>query len=123
MLLHGTWVTFIVNAEVEAVEALPMFAFRVLHWSLAGMYICWPVLVPQIAGGDLPPGTVTLKESVSQLPTLFAATGVPMVMVVAVTGLFNANVSKSSLNWQTVESLLQIVRPQELPLDRDELVK
>jgi len=93
LLAHGTWVTFMVNAEVVAVEALPMLAFRVLHWLLAGTYICCPVLVPQIAGGDLPPGTVTLKESVSQLPILFDPIGVEIVTVVAVTGLFNTNVS------------------------------
>ena len=52
-----------------------------------------PVFVPHIRGGDLPPGTVTPKESVSQFPCLvaeptadapFAPTG-PIVTVVAVT--------------------------------------
>ena len=47
-----------------------------------------PVLTPQIAGGDLPPGLVTLNESVSQFPSLFpapSAPSVPKVVVVSVT--------------------------------------
>ena len=49
------------------------------------------MFVPQISGGALPPGVVTLNESVSQFPILFAdpaaPTGptVPTVMVVTVT--------------------------------------
>ena len=57
-----------------------------------------PELVPQMVGGDFPPGTVTLNESVSQLPILLAFIGVAVVMSVAVTGLFITNVSKSSLS-------------------------
>jgi len=120
LLLHSTCVTLIVKAEVEAVEALPMLALRTLHWSLAGMYICCPVLVPQITGGAFPPGVVTVKESVSQLPILLAdpsaAVAGPTVMSEAVTGLLSANVSKSSRSWQTSELHLQIVRLQELPV-------
>ena len=93
------------NAEVAAVEALPMFPLRMLHWSLAGTYICWPgimwmimekrklclispVFVPQISGGDFPPGVVTVKESVSQFPILFAvpeAAAGPTVTATSVT--------------------------------------
>ena len=53
--------------------------------------ICYrlPVFVPHISGGDFPPGTVTAKESVSQLPILVAdpaaAVPGPTVTVVIVT--------------------------------------
>ena len=56
--------------------------FHFFHCSIS------PVFTPQIEGGALPPGAVTLKESVSQLPILFAAPAAavgPTVMVVAVT--------------------------------------
>jgi len=98
LLLHSIWVTLIVNADDVAVEELPMLAFSTLHWSEAGIYMCWPVLVPQICGGDFPPGTVTLNASVSQLPILLALRVVEIVMAVLVTGLFRTNVSKSSLS-------------------------
>ena len=82
-------ITLIVKAEVDAVEELPMLALRTLHWSLAGMYICWPELLPQITGGAFPPGVVTVKESVSQLPILFADPSAfpvgPTVVATAVT--------------------------------------
>jgi len=84
-------------------------------------------LVPHIRGGDLPPGTVTPKESVSQFPCLVAdpaaAAAGPTVMVVGVTGSFSTNVSKSSLSWQTSELHLHTVREQEVPVVREELVK
>ena len=48
-----------------------------------------PEFTPHIEGGALPPGTVTLNRSVSQLPTLFAEVAspatAPMVTAVAVT--------------------------------------
>ena len=47
----------------------------------------------------------------------------PLVMVVTVTGLFIANVSKSSLSWHTVEAHLQMVKLHEDPLDMSEEVK
>ena len=46
------------------------------------------MFVPQITGGDFPPGVVALNKSVSQLPTLFpapSAPSVPKVVAVAVT--------------------------------------
>ena len=51
LLLHSIWVTLMVNADVVAVLALPMFALRVLQLSDAGTYMCSPVLVPQMEGG------------------------------------------------------------------------
>ena len=48
---------------------------------------------------------MTENVSVLQFPILLAvpaaAVAGPVVMVVAVTGSFRTNVSKSSLNWQT----------------------
>ena len=47
-----------------------------------------PVFTPQIDGGALPPGEVTLNESVSQLPTRLAAPAAavgPKVIAVFVT--------------------------------------
>jgi hypothetical protein len=116
----------IVNAEVVAVEAVPILALRVLQpVEDAGTYICWPEFVPHMTGGDLPPGTVTPKESVSQFPILVAAPApaAATVMVVMVTGLFRTNVSKSSLSWHTSELHLQMVKEQEVPVEREELVK
>jgi len=37
------------------------------------MYMCWPVLVPQITGGEDPPGTTTEKLSASHRPLAVAA--------------------------------------------------
>ena len=101
LLLHFTWVTkivliykyfiihiepLIVKAEVVAVVADPKKLVIRLHWSAAGTYMCWPVLVPQIRGGaenifmkifynslpclPWPSGTVTEKKSVSQFPCI-----------------------------------------------------
>ena len=50
MLLHSMWVTLMVKAVVVAVLALPKLAVKMLHWSEEGMYMCSPVLVPQIMG-------------------------------------------------------------------------
>ena len=77
----------IVKAEEVAVVADPKKLVIRLHWSAAGTYMCWPVLVPQIRGGansielreyfynslpclPWPSGTVTEKKSVSQFPTI-----------------------------------------------------
>lgn len=93
-----------VKAEVPAVLADPKLAFNVLHVEQELIYMCAPVFVPQITGGALPPHVVTVKVSVSHLPILFAvplaaaAVCDPLVIVVTVTGLFRAKVSKSSLS-------------------------
>ena len=51
MLLHSMWVTLMVKALVVAVLELPKLAVRMLHCSEEGMYMCSPVLVPQMTGG------------------------------------------------------------------------
>ena len=84
-------------ALVVAVLPDPKTADNSLHWSEAGTYMCWPVLVPQITGGaeikvininnqfvtswswiikkwklHFAPGAVIEKVSTSQFPKLFA---------------------------------------------------
>ena len=92
-----TCVIFIVYALVVAVLPDPKTADNSLHWSEAGTYMCWPVLVPQITGGaeikiininnqfvtlwswitkkwklHFAPGAVIVNVSTSQFPKLFA---------------------------------------------------
>ena len=50
LLLHSMWVTLMVKALVVAVLELPKLAVKMLHWSEEGMYMCSPVLVPQMMG-------------------------------------------------------------------------
>lgn len=101
LLLHGIWVTLMVNAVVEAPLDDPKFALSVLHVLAehAGTYMCSPVFVPQINGGAFPPQVVTWKESTWHCPILLAVPAAevvgPWVTVDTVTGLLMAKVSKS----------------------------
>ena len=48
------------------------------------IYFRLPVFVPHISGGAFPPGTVTPKESVSQLPIRVAAPAPAAAIVIVV---------------------------------------
>ena len=76
-----------------------------LQLSEAGTNMCCPVLYPQITGGDLPPGLVTVKESYPQSPTLGPSSTEAVAEMVK--GPCKTMVSKSILNLQTSEFVLQ----------------
>jgi len=60
---HWNWVTFICHFLVVVVVPVSMSMLMVLQPEEAGMNMCWPVLYPQITGGDGPPGLVTVRVS------------------------------------------------------------
>ena len=64
--------------------------------------MCWPVLKPQMVGGTVPPGLVTIKVSTLQSPTpiLSVATAPVATGVVRPLGGLSTIVSKSILSLQ-----------------------
>jgi hypothetical protein len=44
---------------------------------LKSILLCWAVLIPQIAGGEVPPGFVTVKMSVRHFEALLMSCPVP----------------------------------------------
>ena len=70
--------------------------------------MCWPVLYPQITGGEDPPGLVTDNVSQPQSPTL--GPSVTAAVEDIANGPAKTIVSKSILNLQTSELVLQNVQ-------------
>ena len=60
--------TLICQPLVVEVVAVSMLMLIVLQSGEAGTYMCCPVFVPQMMGGELPPGLVTARVSVRQSP-------------------------------------------------------
>lgn len=75
----------------------------------AGTNMCWPVLVPQMMGGEEPPGLLTVKVSVAQSPTRGPSDMAAAVKtgVVIPSGAARTMVSKSIRSLQTSEFVLQ----------------
>ena len=69
--------------------------------------MCWPVLYPQIVGGVIPPGLLTVKLSTVQSPTVILSAAA--VVEDTPEGAVRTMVSKSILSLQTSELVGQKV--------------
>ena len=69
MLLQSIWVTLMVKALVDAVLKLPKLAAKLLQEVLlAGIYMCSPVLMPQMIGGAEQAKIVKILNQVVEPP-------------------------------------------------------
>lgn len=93
-------------------SVVPNPGTTVTHWEPSvSIYMCWPVLVPQITGLELPDPPIIWNVSVIQSPTdsLSPVAAVWPFVVVSVFGSANTRLVKSNLMRHTSEEQGHIV--------------